>query len=179
VEVVIGEEISTVNGHVLGLFLERFVPPRLTAERTVELIHRQGGLAILAHPFHPYTGRSSECPRAVDLLDDIDLDGMESLNHGEFYGSPFNSRAAKLCREKRLAEVGSSDAHDPHFVGMAYTDFPGGTAEELRASLLARTCRARASRSWGAKEVFRHLRGAVPVLAKYSKLPSAAVWTNS
>jgi predicted metal-dependent phosphoesterase TrpH len=175
VEVIVGEEISSLNGHVIGLFLEKFIPPRLTAERTVSLVHQQGGIAILAHPFHPYTGKSSEHPRAIELLDRIPLDGMESLNHGEFYGSPFNAKAAKLCGEMGLAEVGSSDAHDPHFVGMAYTDFPGTTTEELRAALLARRTRARASRAWGAKEVFRHLKGAVPVLTRYSKLPSAAV----
>ena len=50
VEVVVGEEISTVNGHVIGLFLESFIPPRLTAKRTVELIHRQGGIR---HPSPP------------------------------------------------------------------------------------------------------------------------------
>src|SRR5208282_6604784 len=60
VQVILGEEVSTLNGHVLGLFLTKFIPPRLCAKRTVELIHQQGGLAVLAHPFHLYTGRDSK-----------------------------------------------------------------------------------------------------------------------
>lgn len=172
VEVVIGEEISTVNGHVIGLFLEDFIPARLTAKRTVDLIHRQGGIAILPHPFHPYVGKAWKFPRAVELLEEVSFDGMETLNRGEFFGSPFNAKSAALCREKGMAAVGSSDAHDAHFVGMAYTEFPGSTGEDLRKSLLERTTRADSSRAWGAGEIFRHLKGAAPVLNRYSRLPS-------
>ena len=53
VDVVVGEEVSTLNGHVLALWIEEAVPPGLTAERTIALIHAQGGLAVAAHPFHP------------------------------------------------------------------------------------------------------------------------------
>jgi hypothetical protein len=46
VDVVIGEEISTLNGHLIGLWLEEAVPPGLPALRTIELVHAQGGAAI-------------------------------------------------------------------------------------------------------------------------------------
>ena len=51
VEVVVGEEITSREGHVLGLFLTSRVPPRLSALETVAAVHAQGGLAIAAHPF--------------------------------------------------------------------------------------------------------------------------------
>src|SRR6185295_1217212 len=79
VEVILGEEVSTMNGHVIGLFLKKFVPARLTARRTVELIHQQGGLAILAHPFHIYTGKDSDHPKAVEMLAEIPFDGIETI----------------------------------------------------------------------------------------------------
>src|SRR5207249_4484038 len=53
IDVVIGEEVSTLNGHVLALWIEERVPPGLSAERTLALIHDHGGLAVAAHPFHP------------------------------------------------------------------------------------------------------------------------------
>ena len=56
VDVVVGEEISTLNGHLLGLFLEECVPPGLSALDTISEIHAQGGLAVAAHPFHPLRG---------------------------------------------------------------------------------------------------------------------------
>ncbi len=51
VDVIIGEEITTSDGHVVGLFLKDRIRPLLTAEATVDEIHRQGGLAVAVHPF--------------------------------------------------------------------------------------------------------------------------------
>ena len=48
--VIIGEYIDTTSGGVLGLFLDGWVPEGMTMGKTVEMIHGQGGLAILAHP---------------------------------------------------------------------------------------------------------------------------------
>lgn len=174
VEVIVGEEISTTNGHLIGLFLKTLVPPRLSAKRTVELIHQQGGLAVLAHPFHPFTGKFPKFPRAVELIDELELDGMETLNNGEFYGPPFNAKAAKLCRLKGFAAVGSSDAHKARFVGMAYTEFPGKNGEDLRLALLERTTRAKLSRSWSAMDIFTHLKIAGPVFYRFKHLTPAA-----
>lgn len=47
--VIVGEEIATSQGHVVGLFLERYVSPNMTAAETIEEIHQQGGLAVAAH----------------------------------------------------------------------------------------------------------------------------------
>ena len=50
-----GEEVTTRNGHVLGLFLTAAHPPvGLDHRAPIAAIHDQGGLAILAHPFLPY-----------------------------------------------------------------------------------------------------------------------------
>lgn len=50
-EVVVGEEVTTADGHVLGLFLQEYVPMGLSAAETIDLIHSQGGLAVAPHPF--------------------------------------------------------------------------------------------------------------------------------
>jgi len=47
--VVIGEEIGTSQGHVVGLFLQRYISPKMTAAETIREIHDQGGLAIAPH----------------------------------------------------------------------------------------------------------------------------------
>src|SRR5262245_45587549 len=57
IDVVVGEEISTRNGHLLGLFLEETVPPGLSALETIERVHAQNGVAVAAHPFHPMNVR--------------------------------------------------------------------------------------------------------------------------
>ncbi len=54
VEVVVGEEITTREGHLLALFLEERVRPWRSMRTTIGEVHEQGGLAIPAHPLFPY-----------------------------------------------------------------------------------------------------------------------------
>ena len=169
IQVILGEEVSTQNGHVIGLFLNQFIPARLSAKRTVELIHRQGGIAVLAHPFHFYTGTAGEHPRAVELLSEIPFDGMETVNHGDALSFWSNRKAAKIIGRHRLAPIGCSDAHNSRFIGMAYTEFQGLHPEDLKASILARRTQARYDRSWKMRDILVHLRDAAPVLSRYSK----------
>ena len=169
VEVIVGEEVSTLNGHVIGLFLTNFVPPRLSAKRTVELIHQQGGVAILAHPFHLYTGKNSQFPRAVEILDKISFDGIETVNHGDALSFWSNKKTQKVLAHSQLAAIGCSDAHNARFIGMGYTEFEGRTGADLRAAILARRTRAHYDRSWGMKDILVHLKDSAPVLTRYTK----------
>jgi hypothetical protein len=57
---VIGEEISTNEGHMLGVGIKSAIPPRLSAQETIERIHAQGGIAIAAHPGEENGGISPE-----------------------------------------------------------------------------------------------------------------------
>ena len=55
VEVVVGEEVTTRSGHLLGLFLQARLKRNQLLETTVAEIHEQGGLAIVPHPFSAFT----------------------------------------------------------------------------------------------------------------------------
>ena len=66
-EVIVGEEVSSRNGHIVGLFLERRVRPGMSAAATVHAIHDQGGLAIAVHPFWR-THEPCWCLLRVELL---------------------------------------------------------------------------------------------------------------
>jgi predicted metal-dependent phosphoesterase TrpH len=169
VQVILGEEVSSLNGHVVGLFLKSFVPPRLTAKRTVELIHAQGGLAILAHPFHLYTGASSKHPKAIELFPDIPFDGIETINHGDALSFWSNRKAMKMLAKTPFAPIGCSDAHNSRFIGMGYTEFEGNRPEDLRKAILNRRTTPRYNRSWNMKDILVHLKDAAPVLSRYSK----------
>jgi len=50
-QVVVGEEVSSRDGHIVALFIERRIRPGMTAAATVHAIHDQGGLAVAVHPF--------------------------------------------------------------------------------------------------------------------------------
>lgn len=174
VEVVVGEEISSLNGHIIGLFLDEFIPPRLTARRTVELIHAQGGLAVLAHPYHAYTGRFRGFPKACDLLPGIPFDAVETVNRDNALSVWSQPAAERLARRHGLATLGVSDAHQARLIGMGFTEYEGRGGEALRRSIEARTCRARSGRPWKADDIWRYLKDSTRVLWRYSRLRATA-----
>ncbi len=142
--VIVGEEVSSRDGHILALFLQSRVRPGMSAAATVDAIHDQGGLAVAAHPFWRTQRRARA--RAVHgvgwLAAELDFDAIEVENATPgFY--VFNQLARRLNLGLGGAELGSSDAHILDAVGRAYTEFAGTTPEALRASIEAGETRAR------------------------------------
>src|SRR5690242_11826621 len=132
-EVIVGEEVSSRNGHIVGLFLERRIRPGMSAAATVHAIHDQGGLAVAVHPFWRTQRRTrSGVVHGVGwLAAELDFDAVEVENATPgFY--VFNQLARRLNVGLGRAEVGGSDAHILDAVGRAYTEFPGRTAKALR-----------------------------------------------
>jgi predicted metal-dependent phosphoesterase TrpH len=134
---IIGEEISTNEGHLLALFVEKHIPSHLSIERSIDLIHEQEGLAIVVHPLHPLFRMS--CQRTVlDRIHsnkDLWLDGIETWNAGlcGIYANRIAMRANRLCYG--WSEVGNSDAHTLNAIGRACTLFQGNTALDVRTAI--------------------------------------------
>jgi predicted metal-dependent phosphoesterase TrpH len=135
IEVVIGEEISTADGEVIGLFIEEEIPAGLSAVETIDRIREQGGLVIAPHPF------SLHCPCLREKIEVLDIDGIETLNGGHI-DDYANAQAQERGKTGRFACLGSSDAHYLKTIGCAYTEFEGTTAEELRKAIVSKTTSA-------------------------------------
>jgi len=134
---VVGEEVSTKEGHLLGLFIEKRIPTGLSIERSIDLIHEQGGLAVIAHPLHRLFRHS--CQR--DVMDrihaskDVWLDGIETWN-ASFCGIYGNQVAMQTNRAVyRLPELGNSDAHTLNAIGFGVTWFEGKNALDVRKTI--------------------------------------------
>jgi predicted metal-dependent phosphoesterase TrpH len=141
--VIVGEEVSSRDGHILGLFLQGRVRPGMSARATVDAIHRQGGVAVAAHPFWR-AGRQTRGSRvhgvgwaAVDL--DFDAIEVENSTPGFYL---FNQMAHRACDSVSRSELGNSDAHIVDAIGRAYTTFPGRTPTALRWAIEQGTTRA-------------------------------------
>jgi predicted metal-dependent phosphoesterase TrpH len=91
VDVVVGEEISTLNGHLIGLYLREAVPAGLSARETIERIHAQDGLAVAAHPFHPLRGVARGHQPIGRLIPDLAFDAIEVVNNAGVF-SPSTTR---------------------------------------------------------------------------------------
>ena len=136
-EVVVGAEVTTLEGHLLALFIEEPVPSLRPLGRTIDAIHRQGGLCVIPHPLSPLTrsiGRHG-VERILRRGDGHCFDGIELANPSPA-GKVTAARARALNDSAfRLAEIGGSDAHFLPAVGCGRTLFPGGTADELYAAI--------------------------------------------
>ena len=134
--VVIGEEVSSRDGHIIGLFLEKRVKPGLSASATIHAIHDQGGLAVAAHPFWRTQRRTAaSVVHGVGwLAAELDFDAVEVENAtpGFFV---FNQLAHRLNAGLGVASLGGSDAHIVDAVGRAYTEFAGHTPAALRKAI--------------------------------------------
>jgi predicted metal-dependent phosphoesterase TrpH len=140
-EVVIGEEVTTLGGHLLALFIEQPVRPYRSMRTTILAVHDQGGLAIPAHPLVPY-------PLCVQgwmlrrLLDDPNPsahpDALETFNPTSL-GKPWHRRVVRFADLHGLARVGNSDAHALEAIATGWTTFPGRDAADLRRAIETRT----------------------------------------
>lgn len=132
--VIIGEEVKTADGDLIGLFLKEEVPRGLPAVDTAKGIKAQGGLVFLPHPYDTF--RRSVIRKEVlpDLLPLVDA--IEGFNARNALGRA-NARALSLAREHRKPTVAVSDAHHTLEIGKAYTILPfyEGTPESLLAAL--------------------------------------------
>ncbi|HET7420785.1 MAG TPA: CehA/McbA family metallohydrolase [Candidatus Dormibacteraeota bacterium] len=141
--VVVGEEVSSRDGHIVGLYLERRVRPGMSAAATVHAIHDQGGLAVAVHPFWRTQRRTrGGTVHGVGwLAAELPFDGIEVENATPgFY--LFNQLARRLNLGLGCSEVGGSDAHILDAVGRAFTEFPGKTPKALREALESGTTAA-------------------------------------
>ncbi|MCL5264261.1 MAG: PHP domain-containing protein [Chloroflexi bacterium] len=144
-EVIVGSEITTLDGHLIALFIEEPIRMLQSLEKTIAAVHRQGGLCVVPHPMswltlsvgHKVLLRVMNSPSP-----DIYFDGIEMMN---------SSIAGRVAYKKAkdfnatilgLAELGGSDAHHLHLIGSAYTLFQGKTANELRNALLEKRTKA-------------------------------------
>ncbi len=130
--VIVGEEIRTWAGDLIGLFLTQRVPYVLPAIQAAELIRAQGGLVYLPHPFD--TGRPSLRWVAEELCAAGLADVVEVFN-AKIADQSMNDRAAELAARFGLPGAAGSDAHDPQGIGAAYAEVPDfdGPAEFLAA----------------------------------------------
>lgn len=129
-DVIVGEEIMTDQGEVIGLYLTETIesPCRLT--EALDAIRAQGGLFLLEHPFDPMRhgldGKSWE----------VEPDIIETFNaRTRLKGA--NAKAAELARAKKTPTCACSDAHTLGEFGSAYTDVPDFDIESPKELLAA------------------------------------------
>ena len=121
--IIIGEEISTKQGEIIGLYLHETIPGGISIEEAVASIKHQGGLVYVPHPFEHFRHGLQR-----DTLERIvtDIDIVEVFNgRGRFRGKPL--LAQRFAQNNKLLQAASSDAHGMSGMGQVsstLSEFP-------------------------------------------------------
>ena len=133
--VIVGEEIKTTGGDLIGVFLDHVVPPGLSPVEAIAAVREQGGLVGIPHPFDRFRGslaRSQQLDELASLVDWVEVHNSRIVLKG-------NERAAAFASVHGLPGVAVSDAHTIMEVAVSYSVLEGdpSTPAGLLAALPA------------------------------------------
>jgi hypothetical protein len=112
-----GIEISTRDGHLIGLNVKEELKKGLSLEETVELVINSGGLPVVPHLFRMMSGiKESKLKQISGKISAIEVFNGCSVPKS-------NLKSARIAKKYNLGGTGGSDSHQPEYVGLAYTIF--------------------------------------------------------
>ncbi|RPI82556.1 MAG: PHP domain-containing protein [Chloroflexi bacterium] len=119
--IIVGEEVSTTEGEIIGLFLVEQIPAGLSPEDTVKAIKEQGGLVVLPHGFDPLK-RFRLKPTALErVIDEIDI--IETFN-ARISNLKWNQAAVEWAQAHGVLMSAGTDAHRLSDIGTAWAEVP-------------------------------------------------------
>jgi len=133
-KVIIGEEILTNAGEIIGYYITEEIPPHLSPEETVKRIKAQGGLVCIPHPSDRLRPQSRLQRRALEkIMPQVDL--IEVFNSRTLLPRDA-AHARQLALKHGLPGTAGSDAHVIQEVGRAYIELPDfNDAAQFRQAL--------------------------------------------
>ncbi len=144
-EILTGMEVTTLEGHLLALGIERPIKSLQRLDHSIAQIHAQGGVAIIPHPMSwliRSVGQRGILRIQKDPSPEIYFDGIEALNPS-IAGQVTVTKTKRLNRELfHLPETGGSDSHTLSMIGTGVTLFNGTSAQDFIDSLRAGLTRA-------------------------------------
>lgn len=130
-----GVEVTTLEGHVIALYLEEPIPSLRRVEETIEAVDRQGGVCIVPHPMSWLTRSIGH--RTMERVANAGLRFHALELHSASPTTRFYMNKARRLNDagSRLPALGSSDAHFVEAIGSGYTAFEGNTSADLKRAI--------------------------------------------
>lgn len=118
--VIVGEEVSTRDGHLIGLFLEHAIPPGLPVLETAHRIREQNGLVFVPHPYVSSfgCGLMERVTDIVGLIDAVEVCNAQNLSPSA------DHRAVRFAREHNLVQFVGADSHSRASIAPCYQIMP-------------------------------------------------------
>jgi len=134
-EVIPGVEVSTKDGHLLALCVEKIPRRGLPLNDTLKIIGDMGGIAVAPHPFNQLPGSLSMDNVVTTLTKPALKKVLRGIEVYNMTTQPFDERVQRLSAYLPFAKTAGSDAHVYWAIGTGKTEFNGKTASEFRRAL--------------------------------------------
>ncbi len=121
------EEVSSKDGHILAIFIDKEIPKGLSQEETVDLIHDAGGIAIAAHPLRYVNGLREKFKNIYDAIET--KSGRCSYR--------CNKKTEELAISLNKPQTAGSDAHFYYEVGKVQMELEAQNLEEIRKAIIS------------------------------------------
>lgn len=131
--IIVGEEVKTGEGvDVIGLFIHTHIPKGTPARKTCDLIHEQGGIVYVPHPFARGKGGGGRILSVIEKQ----VDAVEGFN-ARLHDQALNEQAVAWGTSRGLPLGAGSDAHTLAEIGRGHVEMPrfDDNAAAFRAAL--------------------------------------------
>lgn len=115
--IIVGEEINTAEGEIIGLFLTERIPRDLSALKTAQIIKAQNGLVYIPHPFETVRKGMTK-PALEQIINYVDI--IEVFNGRAVFQNK-GPMATDIAQANNIPGAASSDAHGVKALGSSYT----------------------------------------------------------
>jgi predicted metal-dependent phosphoesterase TrpH len=119
--IIVGEEVSTTHGEIIGLFLNEKIPAGMSPKETVAAIKEQNGVVLLPHGFDPLKRWRLQPTALETVVDEIDI--VETFN-ARISQLRWNQAAVDWSKLHGLPMSAGSDAHTLADIGSAWVEVP-------------------------------------------------------
>ena len=133
IDVIVGEEIMTNCGEIIGLYLNQKIEPGLSADETIKLIKEQDGLVYIPHPYdekrYKTVLKEEEIKKNKKEIDFIEV------HNGRNIKNDFSIKQNQIAEKYNLRKIIGSDAHTFFELGRNYILLEYTGKENLKKSV--------------------------------------------
>lgn len=115
-KIIVGQEITTSEGEIIGLYINKQVQPNMSALKTAKAIHAQGGLVYVPHPFEKVR-KGLQLATLQAISEHVDI---IEIHNGRAFTKKYSIKAATWAKINGKAGAASSDAHGKKGLGHTY-----------------------------------------------------------
>jgi predicted metal-dependent phosphoesterase TrpH len=131
-QIIVGEEIRTTSGDIVGLFLNTAIPKGLTLAEAIQAVKAQNGLVYVPHPWESFR-KGLETEALEEFASEFDI--VEVFNSRTRQGK-YTARARQFAEKHNIAMASSSDAHGASGIGRSYVEIDQRPTRENLLELL-------------------------------------------